>query len=331
MRSNAKAYGEWVAAQGEGAERPRRRARAFQVVPDASTETMGERASNAGVLLFSATVFAVVFAIVLAAAGFVAGSVGFVGIVLALLAATLAVMSVHIAQQWEKVVVLRLGKFDRVSGPGLFWTIPIIEQNAMRVDGRVRVTTFGAKETLTSDIVPLNVNAVLYWMVWDAKAACTEVGDFTLAVELAAQTALRDAIGRASAAEVAIRREQLDRELKRALEEKVAPWGVTVMSVEVRDILMPKELQDTMSLEAQAEQRKKARIILTEAEQDICEMMNDMGKTYEGNDAALRLRAMHLLYESVRETGGTVVVPSSFSEGFGDVLGDSMKEALKAR
>ncbi|MRZ30605.1 LysR family transcriptional regulator [Paeniclostridium sordellii] len=142
------------------------------------------------------------------------------------------------------------------------------------------------------------------------------------------EATLRDAIGRAGAAEVAIRREQLDRELKRVLEEKVAAWGVTILSVEVRDILLPKELQDVMSLEAQAEQRKKARIILMEAEQDICEMMDDMGDTYAKNDAALRLRAMHLLYESVRETGGTVVVPSSFSEGFGDVLGDAAKDAL---
>ena len=249
-------------------------------------------------------------------------------VVVALVVALLAVSSVHIAQQWEKVVVLRLGKFNRVSGPGLFWTIPVIEQNTMRVDGRVRVTSFGAEETLTADLVPLDVNAVLFWHVWDAKAACTEVGDFTRAVELAAQTALRDAIGRAGAAEVAIRREQLDRELKRVLEEKVAQWGVTILSVEVRDILLPKELQDVMSLEAQAEQRKKARIILMEAEQDICEMMDDMGDTYAKNDAALRLRAMHLLYESVRETGGTVVVPSSFSEGFGDVLGDNVKKTV---
>ena len=195
----------------------------------------------------------------------------------------------------------------------------------MRVDTRVRVTTFGAEETLTSDLVPLNVNAVLFWCVWDAKAACTEVGNFTRAVELAAQTALRDAIGRAGAAEVATRREQLDRELKKVLEEKVSAWGITILSVEVRDILLPRELQDVMSLEAQAEQRKKGRIILMEAEQDIADMMDEMGHIYEDNDAAMRLRAMHLLYESVRETGGTVVVPSSFSEGFGDVLGDALK------
>lgn len=300
------------------------------LVPDASTEIVGEHASNAGVVVFSTVVFLVSFLVVLAASAIVApGTSPVAWVALAAVVALLATSSVHVAQQWEKVVVLRLGAFNRVSGPGLFWTIPVIEQNTMRVDGRVRVTTFGAEETLTADLVPLNVNAVLFWHVWDAKAACLEVGDFTRAVELAAQTALRDAIGRGGAAEVAIRREQLDRELKRTLEEKVEPWGVTVLSVEIRDILLPRDLQDVMSLEAQAEQRKKARIILMEAEQDICEMMDEMGQTYAENDAALRLRAMHLLYESVRETGGTVVVPSSFSEGFGDVLGDATKEALK--
>lgn len=302
----------------------------FATVPDGAsyTEVVGERASNAGVILFTLVVFALVLCVVVGVWLLAVGSVTACFVVLGVILAALASMSVHIAQQWEKVVVLRLGAFNRVSGPGLFWTWPIIEQNTMRVDTRVRVTTFGAEETLTADLVPLNVNAVLFWHVWDAKAACTEVGDFSRAVELAAQTALRDAIGRAGAAEVAIRREQLDRELKRVLEEKVAPWGIAVLSVEVRDILLPKELQDVMSLEAQAEQRKKSRIILMEAEQDICEMLGEMGHAYEGNDTALRLRAMHLLYESIRETGGTVVVPSSFSEGFGDVLGDAAKEAL---
>ncbi|WP_239442868.1 slipin family protein [Gordonibacter sp. An230] len=308
---------------------PAKKGRRFSIAPEASTEVVGERASSAGVVLFSLAVFFVAFCAVLGVWAALAGPVGAVAVASALAAAGFAAMAVHIAQQWEKVVVLRFGRFNRVSGPGLFWTFPIVEQNTMRVDTRVRATTFGAEETLTADLVPLDVNAVLFWHVWDAKAACTEVGDFTRAVELAAQTALRDAIGRAGVAEVAIRREQLDRELKRVLEEKVAPWGIAVLSVEVRDILLPRELQDVMSLEAQAEQRKKARIILMEAEQDICEMMGEMGDAYAENDAALRLRAMHLLYESVRETGGTVVVPSSFSEGFGDVLGDAAKEAIK--
>ena len=300
----------------------------LEVVPDASAEVAGERASGSGVLVFSIAVFLVSLCVVMGLSLLLFGEVGLVIIVCSFAVAMLATMSAHIAQQWERVVVLRLGKFNRVSGPGLYWTIPIIEQNAMRVDTRIRSTTFGAEETLTSDLVPINVNAVLFWMVWDAKAACTEVGDFSRAVELAAQTALRDAIGRAGAAEVAIRREQLDRELKSTLEEKVALWGITILSVEVRDILLPEELQDVMSLEAQAEQRKKARIILMEAEQDISDMLDDISKTYDANDSALRLRAMHLLYESVRETGGTVVVPSSFSEGFGDVLPDTMKGTL---
>lgn len=321
-KRNAKNGAGEYGGQHRGASR-------FSVVPEAETRMVAEQASNAGVVLFSAVVFTVSFLLILAVWWLVFGNVALAGFTVALIVAGLLTMSVHIAQQWEKVVVLRLGKFNRVSGPGLFWTIPIIEQNTMRVDGRVRVTTFGAEETLTADLVPLDVNAVLFWMVWDAKSACTEVGNFTRAVELAAQTALRDAIGRAGAAEVAIRREQLDRELKRVLEEKVAPWGVTILSVEVRDILLPKELQDVMSLEAQAEQRKKARIILMEAEQDISEMIDEIGDVYSKNDSAMRLRAMHLLYESVRETGGTVVVPSSFSEGFGDVLPDEAKDIMR--
>ena len=317
-----KTSGAKNAHAGEGSVRAFRKKRMLEVVPDASAEVAGERASGSGVLVFSIAVFLVSLCVVMGLSSLLFGEVGLVVIVCSF------AMSAHIAQQWERVVVLRLGKFNRVSGPGLYWTIPIIEQNAMRVDTRIRSTTFGAEETLTSDLVPINVNAVLFWMVWDAKAACTEVGDFSRAVELAAQTALRDAIGRAGAAEVAIRREQLDRELKSTLEEKVALWGITILSVEVRDILLPEELQDVMSLEAQAEQRKKARIILMEAEQDISDMLDDISKAYDANDSALRLRAMHLLYESVRETGGTVVVPSSFSEGFGDVLPDTMKGTL---
>lgn len=323
-----KTSGAKNAYAGEGSVRTFRKKRMLEVVPDASAEVAGERASGSGVLVFSIAVFLVSLCVVMGLSSLFFGEVGIVAIACSFAVAMLATMSAHIAQQWERVVVLRLGKFNRVSGPGLYWAIPIIEQNAMRVDTRIRSTTFGAEETLTSDLVPINVNAVLFWMVWDAKAACTEVGDFSRAVELAAQTALRDAIGRAGAAEVAIRREQLDRELKSTLEEKVALWGITILSVEVRDILLPEELQDVMSLEAQAEQRKKARIILMEAEQDISDMLDDISKAYDANDSALRLRAMHLLYESVRETGGTVVVPSSFSEGFGDVLPDTMKGAL---
>lgn len=305
------------------------RAGRLRIRPDAGTEVVGEQASNAGVILFTAVLFAAVLAAGLGLGAALQGRLTLEAIAAAALAAAMVALSCHVAQQWERVVVLRLGKLSRVSGPGLFWTWPIIESNAMRIDTRMRTTTFGAEETLTADLVPLDVNAVLFWHVWDAKAACIEVGDFTAAVELSAQTALRDAIGRASAAEVAIRRDQLDRELKRVLEEKVAPWGVTILSVEVRDILLPRELQEAMSLEAQAEQRKKARVILIEAERDVFEMLNEMEELYEGNEAALRLRTMHLLNESLREGKGTVVIPSAFAEGFTDSsFLDTLKEGV---
>ena len=288
---------------------------------------MGERTSSVGIVAFTLMVFALVYALIFAVGWAVAGAIVPPLFFVALAAAVLVAMGVHIAQQWERVVVLRLGKFNRVSGPGLFWTIPFVEQNTARIDCRVRATTFDAKETLTSDLVPLDVNAVLLWMVYDAKAACTECSDFSRTVELAAQAALRDAIGRLSAAEVAIRREQLDADIKEALENEAAQWGLSVLSVKVRDILLPQNLQDVMSLEAQAEQRRKARLILMEAEQDIAAMIEGLDGAYGAEDAALKLRAMHLLYESVRETGGTVVVPSSFSEGFGDVLPEGSKRA----
>ena len=241
------------------------------MVPQAHTEVIGEVASSTGVLLFSCAVFVVVFCVVAGIWFAVSGRIGAIALVAAALASVLACMSVHIAQQWERVVVLRFGKLNRVSGPGLFWTIPVIEQNTMRVDGRTRVTAFGAEETLTSDLVPLNVNAVLFWMGLRCRGGLHGGRRLHPCGGASAQTALRDAIGRGTAAEVAIRRQQLDRELKAALEEKCSQWGIAVLSVEIRDILLPKELQDTMSLEAQAEQRKKARIILAEAEQDICD------------------------------------------------------------
>jgi regulator of protease activity HflC (stomatin/prohibitin superfamily) len=299
------------------------------VVPDYRTSAPEELASRSGVGVFSLAVFVLTFAVVIGIFWLTGQRVGIVGLAAALIVALLALSAAHVAQQWEKVVVLRLGKFSRVAGPGLFFTIPLIESCAVRIDQRIRTTPFGAEETLTSDLVPLDVDAVLFWMVWDARLACTEVGDFSLAIELAAQTALRSAIGRAGVAEVAIRRNQLDKELKNTLEEKVAPWGITVLSVEIRDILVPKELQSAMSLEAQAEQHKKARITLMEAEQDISEMLIEMDNTYGEHDNALRLRMMHLLYESVRETGGTVVIPSTFSEGFKNMLPEDLGKLIR--
>ncbi len=303
-------------ASGAHASRNERQESAYQLMPEATAGPVGERATGLGVVLFSLAVFAVVFVIVVGIGFVITGKFEFPQAIAAVLLATFFTMSIRIAQQWERVVVQRLGKFNRVKGPGLFLVIPFVEQVAMRVDCRTRATTFGAEQTLTSDLVPMDVNAVLLWMVYDAKAACNEVADFTRTVELAAQAALRDAIGRLTAAEVAIRREQLDTDIKAALEEEAEQWGISILSVKVRDILMPPALHEVMSLEAQAEQRRKARLILTEAEQDISAMLEEVGENYGGGDAALRLRQMHLMYESVRDTGGTVVVPSSFSEGF---------------
>ena len=201
----------------------------------------------------------------------------------------------------------------------------------MRADQRVVVTGFGAEETLTSDLVPINVDAVLFWMVWDAQKACLEVENYYNSVSLAAQTALRDAIGRATASEVAVRRNQLDEELQRVIEEKTSLWGITILSVEIRDIIIPQGLQEVMSVEAQAEREKNARMLLAEVERDISEMLMDAAQVYEKSEVALRLRTMHLLYESVKGSGGTVVVPSAYSEGFNDSLLDKMYAAAEKK
>lgn len=299
--------------------------KSYHLAPEVLDNSPGEKASGAGVVLLSAFVFVIVLLLATGLGFLVVGSFNIVVAIASFIAAALATMSVHIAQQWERVVVLRFGKFNRVSGPGLFWTIPFIEHNTIRIDCRMRATSIEAEETLTADLVPMNVNAVLLWAVYDAKAACNEVSDFARTVKLIAQAALRDAIGQLTVAEVAIRREQLDIDIQQVLENEASQWGIAIHSVKVRDILLPSELHEIMSIEAQAEQRKKARIILMDTEQDIAAVAEEVGETYGGGDAALRLRAMHLLYESVRETGGTIVVPSSFSEGFGDVLPDGVK------
>ena len=288
------------------------------------------RTSQNGSLAFSAFVFVVVFAAAVAAAFGLTGRFEVWGVVAGFALACLAVMTVHIAMQWEKVVVLRFGKFSRTKGPGLYFTIPFIEQTALKADQRIMVTGFGAEETLTSDLVPINVDAVLFWMVWDAEKACLEVENYYNSVSLAAQTALRDAIGRASVSEVAIRRNQLDQELQEVIEERTSSWGVTVLSVEIRDIVIPQELQEVMSAEAQAEREKNARMVLAEVEKDISSMLVDAAHVYEENDVALRLRTMHLLYESVKGSGGTVVIPSAYSEGFSDAALNHMTDSLKA-
>ncbi len=289
------------------------------------------KTSQSGPLVFSAFVFALFFAAAIAAGVALVRRIDVWVVLVAFGVASLAAMSIHIAMQWEKVVVMRFGKFHRIRSAGLYFTIPFVDQTALRADQRVVVTGFGAEETLTSDLVPINVDAVLFWMVWDAQKACLEVENYYNSVSLAAQTALRDAIGRATASEVAVRRNQLDEELQRVIEEKTSLWGITILSVEIRDIIIPQGLQEVMSVEAQAEREKNARMLLAEVERDISEMLIDAAQVYEKSEVALRLRTMHLLYESVKGSGGTVVVPSAYSEGFNDSLLDKMYAAAEKK
>lgn len=305
-------------------ERDSRRHKTFPIEKYSSRND--RRTSQNAQFVFAGFVFVAAFALTCGIGWLAVGTVDFLVLLAALGVALLASMTIHIALQWEKVVVLRLGKFSRTKGPGLFFTIPFVEHAALRADQRVMMTGFSAEETLTSDLVPIDVDAVLFWMVWDAEKACLEVENYYNAVSLVAQTALRDAIGRSSASEVAIRRNQLDAELQEAIEAEAAAWGITILSVRIRDIVIPKELQAAMSIEAQAEREKNARMTLAEVEKDISEMLVDAANVYEGNDVALRLRTMHLLYESVKNSGGTVVIPSAYSEGFSDAALREMAE-----
>lgn len=231
--------------------------------------------------------------------------------------------AVKISRQWEKAVVLRLGKFQRLAGPGLFFIIPVIDVISSWVDHRIITTSFKAEQTLTKDTVPVDVDAVLFWMVWDAEKAALEVENYKDAVSWAAQTALRDVIGKTLLSEMLAGRENIDEELRRIIDLRTEPWGVSVQSVEIRDVIIPKSLQDAMSREAQAERERKARVILGTAETEIAAKFAEAALSYENNPVALQLRAMNILYEGIKEKGALVVVPSSVVEtmGLGSVTG----------
>ena len=232
------------------------------------------------------------------------------------LAALLVLSSTHIALSWEKVVVLRFGKLNRVVGPGLYFTIPVIEHGTIRVDQRTIATPFYAEKTLTADLVPVTVDAVLFWMVWDAEKACLEVENYPKAVLWSAQTAMRDAIGQLNLADLSMRRKQIDRELQEVMGAKCEQWGITVMSVEIRDIMVPRGLQDALSKEAQAERERNARVILAEVEKDISEMFVEAAEVYDKNPKAMQLRAMNLAYEGAKDGKGILLAPSSLADGF---------------
>lgn len=230
---------------------------------------------------------------------------------------------VKVADQWEKAVILRVGKFNRIEGPGLFFVIPIIESVSNWIDHRTITTGFNAEQTLTRDTVPVDVDAVLFWSVLDAKKASLEVAMYKEAVFWSAQTALRDVIGRTNLAEMLSDRERIDREIKLVIDKRTEPWGVNVAGVEIRDVVLPTGLQDAMSREAQAERERRARIILGTAETEIAEKFAEAAKSYQNNPVALQLRAMNILYEGIKERGAMVIVPSSVVEtmGLGGVSG----------
>jgi regulator of protease activity HflC (stomatin/prohibitin superfamily) len=233
--------------------------------------------------------------------------------------------SPRISRQWERAIVLRLGKYVGLRGPGLFWIVPFIDSVQVYIDQRVMTTGFAAEQTLTADTVPVNVDAVLFWMVHDPEKAALEVQSFTNTVSWAAQTALRDIIGRTSLGDLLRGRERIEEELQKLIDSRSNPWGITVQSVEMRDIVIPASLQDAMSREAQATREKQARVILGQAEMEIAASFAKAAEQYRDNPTALHLRAMNMLYEGLKEKGALMLVPSSAVEsmGMGGLLGSA--------
>ena len=228
-----------------------------------------------------------------------------------LLVGVYLLLAIKVADQWEKAIVLRFGKFCGLSGPGLFWIVPVVETIPEWIDHRVMVTPFSAEKTLTKDTVPVDVDAVLFWMVWDAEKAALEVESYRTAIAWAAQTALREVIGQMDLADILIGRARMDADLQKIIDERTTPWGITVQSVEIRDVVIPQELEDAMSRQAQAERERQARVILGESEKQIADSFAEASRAYADNPTALHLRAMNMLFEGLKEKGAMVIVPSS--------------------
>ena len=261
------------------------------------------------------TIFGILLVIAILGALLMDGSVPdlWIGIyvTILLLAAAYVLYGLKVASQWEKAVVLRLGKFHALRGPGMFWIVPIVDAIPAWIDHRVMVTPFAAEKTLTKDTVPVDVDAVLFWVVWDAEKAALEVREYQSAIAWAAQTALRDIIGRMMLADILVGRSAIDEELQHIIDERTTPWGVTVQSVEIRDIVIPPDLEDAMSRQAQAERERQARVILGESEKQIAASFSEASQAYVDNPTALHLRAMNMLFEGLKEKGALVIVPSS--------------------
>ncbi|HEY9089885.1 MAG TPA: slipin family protein [Anaerolineaceae bacterium] len=227
---------------------------------------------------------------------------------------TLIMFSLKVARQWEKAVVLRLGRFHALRGPGLFWLVPVIDTTPVWIDHRVMVTPFNAEKTLTKDTVPVDVDAVLFWVVWDAQKAALEVENYRAAIAWASQTALREIIGQMYLAEILVGRAKMDEALQKIIDERTTPWGISVQSVEIRDVIIPQALEDAMSRQAQAERERQARVILGESEKQIAASFAEASESYRDNPTALHLRAMNMLFEGLKQKGALVIVPSSAVE-----------------
>jgi len=240
-----------------------------------------------------------------------------VGIIAGILIGTYFLFAIKIIDQWEKVVVLRFGRYHALRGPGFVFIIPIVETLSKYVDQRVRVTTVSAESTLTRDTVPVSVDAIVFWLVWNAEKSILEVENFTDAITLSSQTALRESIGRHQLAQMITERESMGHELQKILDEKTTPWGITVQSVEIRDVRIPSSLENAMSQQAQAERERQARVILGDAEVQVSEKFAEASRVYESNPGALHLRGMNMLYEAMRDKGSMVIVPSSAIDSMG--------------
>src|SRR5674476_585310 len=267
---------------------------------------------------FSVLIFFVILAIgiALAYANYnVQDSTGAIWIgAISFLVALFVSSAIKIADQWEKAIVLRLGRFDSLRGPGLFFIIPIVDTVAYWIDGRVITTTFTAEKTLTKDTVPVDVDAVLFWKVLDAKKAALEIAEYRNAINWASQTALRDVIGKTMLSEMLEGRDKMSEQLQKIIDDRTEPWGINAVSVEVKDVLIPPSLEDAMSMQAQAERERQARVILGDSERQVAEKFGEAAKTYENNPTALHLRAMNMLYEGLKTNSTIVIVPSSALE-----------------
>ncbi len=281
--------------------------------PEARTYSLRGLNSFAAMICAILIVVAIILALVMSAVGAPTGLI--VVMVLGLWLIGLYIFfALRIANQWEKAIVLRLGRFRGLKGPGPFWIIPVVDTVSAMVDHRVMVTPFTAEKTLTKDSVPVNVDAVLFWVVWDAEKAVLEVEDYRTAIAWAAQTALREIIGQMFLADILVGRARMDAELQRIIDERTTPWGITVQSVEIRDIIIPSGLEDAMSRQAQAERERQARVILGESEKQIAASFAQAAEAYRDNPTALHLRAMNMLFEGLKEKGALIIVPSSAVE-----------------